>query len=590
MRLFLILIFFSLNTIAQRTISFSQWVDEMEKAQGVYNLENANIVYNSNTDQRFNAKLYKTDSLNYLIPVDSIKFANISSEVSLKNVEFVGASSVQIYKINFLNKSHFENIKGERVYFDESLFGNDVVFQDCKIDRLTISISAFKRNLEISDNEIEFLTFNKNKFYGDNNIYDDKTDIVFNYCQFLGNENASQSYVTHLNVGTSHGTENQLKISNCYFKKSHELDLINLGNSKFTNLTLINDTIDVLLWMPFLRTKSIYFAENQFNNKIDFTNVSLPTDDSNIRWHQLKNKIVVNNGYKTNYRNYKPYQGIDETELDNSFKYSELVAAYSKFCNLYKFLSDAESANECYIEMKDLETRRLAHIYKANPSTQAFFAWKVNEFLKYFCKYGTDPSVSIIISIKVILLFSFLYFFIPSVNDNLKKERVLATLNRYIIYTTTYNRFSDISKAEHEEEYTKLENLRLTLEELSERVPTIIKLIGRQFYWLSMLYYRISFWFLEINAVSSEIWYKLPPKQKVYTGSIITLRLSAFIAGGFLMRCINSLTLSLICFVSLGYGEMSPKGNAKYLSALQGVIGWFLLSIFSVSLIGQILN
>lgn len=574
----------------ERTLSVSQWVNEMQTADNKYVLDNAQIVYNPATDTRYNARLYKTDSLNYLIPIDSLPRIYIRNEVELRNVRFVGVPSLQLYKVTFSKKVAFEQISAARIYIDEAEFFSDLLVENSKINRLTISVSTVNANMEISDNEIEFLTFNRNVFRGNNNIYDDKTDIVFNQCKFLGPDVKTNDYTTHLNVGTSHGVDNQLKITNCYFKQTHPKDLINLGSSKFTSITFIKDTIDVLLWMPFMQTKAIYFAENQFNNIVDFTNVSLPMDDSNIRWKQLSGKIVVNEGYRTTYRNYKPYAAKTDEEISNGFKFSELIASYSKFYNLYKSLSDAESANECYIEMKDLETRRFEYVYHQTGTSKAYFDWKVNEFLRYFCMYGTDPTVSVIIAIKVIIFFSLLYFFIPTIDDNLKKHRMLATLNRYIIYTTTYHNFSDIRKEEQKEDFEKLESLRMALEELTERVPPVINLIGKPFYWFSMMYYKVSVWLMEVSAISSEVWYKLPPKKKLNSSVIIALRLCGFVLGGFFMRCLNALTLSLICFMSLGYGEMSPKGSAKYFTALQGVIGWFLLSIFSVTLIGQILN
>jgi hypothetical protein len=70
----------------------------------------------------------------------------------------------------------------------------------------------------------------------------------------------------------------------------------------------------------------------------------------------------------------------------------------------------------------------------------------------------------------------------------------------------------------------------------------------------------------------------------------ILLHFSIFLFAGLLMRCFNALTLSLNAFVTLGYGEIEAQGIARYLAVFEGLIGWFLLSIFSVSLISQILQ
>jgi len=58
---------------------------------------------------------------------------------------------------------------------------------------------------------------------------------------------------------------------------------------------------------------------------------------------------------------------------------------------------------------------------------------------------------------------------------------------------------------------------------------------------------------------------------------------------GFVISLINALTLSLNAFTTLGFGGIPTKGLAKYVCIIQGFIGWFLLSIFTVALINQVL-
>ena len=59
--------------------------------------------------------------------------------------------------------------------------------------------------------------------------------------------------------------------------------------------------------------------------------------------------------------------------------------------------------------------------------------------------------------------------------------------------------------------------------------------------------------------------------------------------GSILLTLINSLTLSINSFVTLGFGSIPTKGFARYLCIIEGFIGWFLLSIFTVALINQVL-
>lgn len=60
--------------------------------------------------------------------------------------------------------------------------------------------------------------------------------------------------------------------------------------------------------------------------------------------------------------------------------------------------------------------------------------------------------------------------------------------------------------------------------------------------------------------------------------------------GGFSLSLLNAFTLSLNSFVTLGFGTIPTKGLARYVCILQGFIGWFLLSIFTVALINQVLT
>jgi hypothetical protein len=58
---------------------------------------------------------------------------------------------------------------------------------------------------------------------------------------------------------------------------------------------------------------------------------------------------------------------------------------------------------------------------------------------------------------------------------------------------------------------------------------------------------------------------------------------------GFTISLINAITLSVNSFTTLGFGNIPTHGIAKYFCIIQGFIGWFLLSLFTVALINQLL-
>ncbi len=75
--------------------------------------------------------------------------------------------------------------------------------------------------------------------------------------------------------------------------------------------------------------------------------------------------------------------------------------------------------------------------------------------------------------------------------------------------------------------------------------------------------------------------------MKSKTGSYVG---PIFVVGGsLLLTVVNALTLSINSFVTLGFGSVPTRGFARYLCIVEGFIGWFLLSIFTVALINQVL-
>jgi hypothetical protein len=58
---------------------------------------------------------------------------------------------------------------------------------------------------------------------------------------------------------------------------------------------------------------------------------------------------------------------------------------------------------------------------------------------------------------------------------------------------------------------------------------------------------------------------------------------------GLSMSLLNAFALSLNAFITLGFGNIPTTGVARYVCVLQGALGWFLLSLFTVALLNQVL-
>src|SRR3990167_7263473 len=151
-----------------------------------------------------------------------------------------------------------------------------------------------------------------------------------------------------------------------------------------------------------------------------------------------------------------------------------------------------------------------------------FFKWKMNDFLRIFCDYGTNPVKSMIWSFYVVFGFGLLYFLIPY---------------DYAALMDKSRKLKNIKKQETEE----LPEMPVTINENTPKKSSLFKRI---------------FGFI----------YKT------------------------LLRIFDSFILSLNLFTSLGFGSIEVSGLLLYIAVIEGFIGWFLLSIFSVSLISQVLQ
>ncbi|MGB4775037.1 MAG: ion channel [Daejeonella sp.] len=248
-----------------------------------------------------------------------------------------------------------------------------------------------------------------------------------------------------------------------------------------------------------------------YDNKfitLGFDPFKIPDGDNTIYWNDIS---TSNTGLRTQeYGNFGSkhgfYTGTTEDQVGNLIAYKDLVKFYKKYYDAYKINGDIRSANQVFVEIKDLETLRLTYEYKENPNFNTYFQIKLNKLLKFYTAFGTDPAKALIISVWLLIMFAVFYFFFPSTWDITSKSRLVNDFKLFI------------EKNEH----------------------------GYFKPFLRLLF-------------------------------------------GFFISLLNALTLSLNSFVTLGFGEIPTKGLARYVTIIQGFIGWFLLSLFTVALLNQVI-
>jgi hypothetical protein len=125
------------------------------------------------------------------------------------------------------------------------------------------------------------------------------------------------------------------------------------------------------------------------------------------------------------------------------------------------------------------------------------------------------------------------------------------------------------------------------LEKHRSQLPSYYSLIG--FNWLLG---KQRFWRLRDRLIKPAKNLVAPKNGR--KGKFLALKLAiiiiATLAFTLFKRILDCLSTSLNAFSTLGFGEIPVRGVAKYLAIVEGFIGWFLLSIFSVSLVSQILQ
>ena len=85
-------------------------------------------------------------------------------------------------------------------------------------------------------------------------------------------------------------------------------------------------------------------------------------------------------------------------------------------------------------------------------------------------------------------------------------------------------------------------------------------------------------------------WQELPKSKRIWKSVLLVGAFLIAILYDIFIKMLNALMLSINTFTTLGFGEIPIKGLPRYLAIIQGFIGWFMLTIFSVSLISQLLN
>ncbi|SNS51240.1 Ion channel [Ekhidna lutea] len=361
-----------------------------------------------------------------------------------------------------------------------------------------------------------------------------------------------------------------------------------LGWSKFSQLHIRDSRLSEISLQSSLFDASVHLVRNQIDS-IEVSGAQFPANNTYIPFDQVSEKLFVLPISMTN-PNRAKYFATDNMDFALSEEYDNLIASYKLLLSGYQNRGDRQSYGACFVEMKNLETRHLAYQYENNPSFKGFFTWKINQFLKIFSAYGTEPARAIIFSFYVIIFFALIYLFFPNSWDAHGRTRIM---NRYRFFLKYLNRnegASEVYQEEKEKELMPFHEFRDYLEQQGKTAPKFFYVTALPLYKWSVSGSRLSGWFLSRIDVLNGKWSEVPENGKFFKSTLV---IGAFIMAliyDIFIKVLNAIMLSINTFTTLGFGEIPIKGLPRYLAIIQGFIGWFMLTIFSVSLISQLLN
>ncbi len=586
------------NTNYSRVLSYTQFLTEMLRTNKEdYLLENA-LIQKHKVENEYNPVLDSLlniygDTVKADITVRDCRFVFVGTNhphrwcsdsavrIQLRNLNFDGA-------FNFIGNTNICNLNFDACTFRKALsinfpttinditFINDLGIRRCLIDS-ALNLSASSIYINKSTINLKAFKFTRKgkliKCNSVNEIAVSNTD----------EENPGKLRITESTI-TSDIENDNLKIN---------------GHINQITFQKLNASVDLKIEPKFL--SSIEISQSTLHN-FTFDRIAPFVDENKtfIPFHQFSGTLAIEDPQdliqvmrdnKEYYcRLYVLYTGLNQADQQDKLKYNKLMASYNKFYHLYKAQGDLESTNAIYIAMQDVKTEHLKYIYNEHKDLENWFNWRLNQFLKTFCDYGAKPVKAIIFSMWTILCFAFFYFFFESNWDGINLLFLMKRYKKLNNYFRTKQTAQDYYDYKHIQHYLTYEQFQKEIKESRTEVPYFFHLLGKPLYYLSSWRLRFMKWYYNQYRIVEDRWLDLKPTKKILTGFKTFVVLLFYCIYLIAIRALNSIILSINAFSTLGFGNIPVKGPTRYFTIIQGFLGWFLLSLFSVSLISQIIQ
>ncbi len=518
-------------------------------------------ISSNNTANDPNAFLTKLKALiNIEIPVDS---GGIISHVKTLYLGNMVGKNIALFSLNLeylqivsgeFKQLTFQNMKADTVYMDSVLVKDTFIIDDSAFNEFSDIQSDYTNHFIYSTVFTGYYNMYRTKIHQEFYIFDSRfkegahigphfegtfTDFLVENTVFEPIDSALPLYLPDISpdsvvyktqvVFNFFSEPDQVSLyDNSFLSNSDEQHILMTG--RYDQIAISGNTIQSHLYAAFTVNTRFDFYENEVSGNLILSDLIINGKNNEMHWQQFDGfKFAAatipadmftdpNMGYdlseddidiifrQTSNFAIKTYRGLTDEEFEDDDLFQRLISSYYRVYKTFKENGQITDANHTYVEMKDVQLRQLKYKYKTYGGLENFIQWRLNQLLRFYTDYGTNPARAIRISIFVVALFAIFYFFFPSEWDTKSKAQLIAD-------------------------------------------------------------YKV---FIEKN----DHGYFKP-----------FLRLS----GGFTVSLVNAFTLSLNSFVTLGFGSIPTTGLARYVCILQGFIGWFLLSVFTASLINQVM-
>lgn len=474
-----------------------------------------------------------------------------------------------------LTFENFKTVGNYPVHIENCSFAHTIEFKNeiFEINKLQVFNSTFNKNLLINSTVNQLLL--------DNCRFDADT------IQYKKEDEEK----THFQLGMKGRQFGNVEISNCRFNNKGISNLFSLdfSNSTIISLRLFNNHMQSfdLSWATV--EKSLLIDSLFVSDYIGILNFDFPDNNTNIPWYNLGGeKLSV--FYTEKSELIIPYQAKAHEQLANTLRYNDLMSAYTKFNSLYHDRGDITSANASYVEIKTIETRRQAYIQEVNPSFNNLINYKLNEFLSFFSDFATNPGKSLIQSLWVLLIFTVLYMMSFSDWDGMNYNYYLKQYQLFTKYIVKNKSVKEVYKTADNPHGDLMQQINDKYLKKGKAIPRTLRLFGQPLHFLGRFRFEMMPNLIRLFNFQPYAWASLGTAEKMKSGLLITLILLSFIIYVLLVKFINAFILSLNSFVVIGFGMLPERGLAMYLSIIEGIIGWFLLTIFTITLLSQVLQ